>query len=64
MIVCVCRAISDRDIRAAAEAGAERCADVFRCRDTEPQCGSCVGMIVDLLREAANGRGAAIGCAR
>ncbi|MBL8671011.1 MAG: (2Fe-2S)-binding protein [Alphaproteobacteria bacterium] len=64
MIVCVCRAISDRDIRAAAEAGAERCADVFRCRDTEPQCGSCVGMIVDLLRETSHGRSAAMAVTR
>ncbi|MBL8669896.1 MAG: (2Fe-2S)-binding protein [Alphaproteobacteria bacterium] len=64
MIVCVCRAISDRDIQSAAAAGAERCADIFRCRDTEPQCGSCVGIIVDLLRESAQVRGTALACAR
>ncbi|WP_374445148.1 bacterioferritin-associated ferredoxin [Stella sp.] len=49
MIVCSCRVISDREIRAAMADGARRCGDVFRRCGSGPQCGSCVPLIREML---------------
>jgi len=49
MIVCSCRVIRDRDIQAAAEAGATRCAEVFRCLGTTPNCGRCAPNMRNVL---------------
>lgn len=49
MIVCSCRVIRDRDIQAAAEAGATRCAEVFRCHGTTANCGRCAPHMREVL---------------
>ena len=51
MIVCLCAGISDRDVHAAAAAGARRCADVFRSKERLPRCGACVDLIRNILCE-------------
>ncbi len=53
MIVCSCRVISDREIRAAAAAGARRCGDIFRRCGMAPQCGTCLPMIREMLAVTA-----------
>lgn len=52
MIICVCRRISDHEIRAAACAGATCCTQVFGGKGTMPQCGSCLDAMGDILDEA------------
>lgn len=49
MIVCSCRVLRDRDIQAAAEAGATRCAEVFRCHGTTANCGRCAPHMREVL---------------
>jgi bacterioferritin-associated ferredoxin len=51
MIVCVCRRLSDRDIRARVLAGAASPAEVFSACGTAPNCGSCVGDMHELISE-------------
>lgn len=53
MIICSCRVISDREIRAAAAAGARRCGDIFRRCGNAPQCGTCLPMIREMLAAGA-----------
>lgn len=53
MIVCVCRRLSDRDVRARVAAGAASPAEVFRACGTAPNCGSCVGDMRELISECA-----------
>ncbi len=52
MYLCLCRAISDRDVAALARAGACTVAQVFKAKDTKPNCGSCIHHIRDALDEA------------
>lgn len=52
MIVCLCAEISDREIRAAAAAGARHCAEIFRCKQRAPRCGSCLETIRMMLGDA------------
>jgi bacterioferritin-associated ferredoxin len=54
MIICSCRVISDREIRAAAAAGARRCGDIFRRCGNAPQCGTCLPMIREMLAAGAD----------
>jgi len=42
MYLCVCRALSDRQVRQAVIEGAETVGAVFRACGTAPQCGSCM----------------------
>ena len=41
MYLCICRAIRDRDVDAAVQAGARKPSDVFRACGKSPQCGTC-----------------------
>jgi bacterioferritin-associated ferredoxin len=52
MIVCLCNALSDRDVRDAAARGACRPSQVYRDCNCRPDCGKCAGMMRDLIREA------------
>ena len=51
MILCLCRAISDRDVAAFARAGACTVAQVFKAKGCKPNCGSCIGHIRESLDE-------------
>lgn len=52
MYVCICNAVSDRTIRAAAASGAsfEALAEETGCSDC---CGSCTGLAHEIFDEAA-----------
>jgi bacterioferritin-associated ferredoxin len=53
MILCLCHGLSDRQIRAACgrpEIGAVSC--VYRHFGCRPQCGKCVPLVRDMLRDA------------
>ncbi len=52
MIVCLCRAKSDRDVARAIDDGAASIADLQRC-GIGTDCGSCHGMLRMMLAEAA-----------
>ena len=57
MYVCVCRGITDRDIRNAVADGARSVADVARLLGAGTGCGGCHDFTRDLIQEA---RGAAM----
>jgi bacterioferritin-associated ferredoxin len=68
VIVCLCRRVSDRAIRAAVEAGAHTVEAVGRATGAGTDCGGCRGAIVAMI--AAGGTpaearaGACPGCPR
>ena len=52
MYLCLCRAISDRDVATYARAGASTVAQVFKAKGCKPNCGACIGHIRSSLDEA------------
>jgi bacterioferritin-associated ferredoxin len=52
MYVCLCNVVTDRDVRACCNADAT-VSGVFRALGAAPQCGKCVPMVRDMLRQAA-----------
>jgi bacterioferritin-associated ferredoxin len=51
MYVCICHAVSDRELRRKAEEGSTpSAAHYFRSRGVRPRCGKCVGDIHALLK--------------
>ncbi len=61
MIVCVCNAIREEEIRKAARNGAPCALTAFRSVDCEPQCGHCLPYarkIIDEERAAQFAMGA------
>lgn len=68
MYVCLCNALTDRQIRAAIEQGGARTpAQVFRRLGCAPRCGKCLPMVVQMTRsvedDIAEGEPALV-CAR
>jgi len=55
MIVCLCNALSDRQLTEAVTKGARRPADVYAKCACKAQCGTCTRTILALLRELAGG---------
>ncbi|MFA5969364.1 MAG: (2Fe-2S)-binding protein [Sphingomonas sp.] len=56
MVVCVCNAIRERDVRAAARAGATSACEAYRSLGRQAKCGQCVTYarsIIDSERAAA-----------
>jgi len=53
MYVCICNAITDKQIRQAAETGARNLWDLQKQLGVATQCGSCKEMASDILRETA-----------
>jgi len=56
MLVCVCNAIREHDVRAAARAGAATTSDAYRALGRRPKCGQCISYareIIDSERAAA-----------
>lgn len=51
MYVCLCHAVTDRDIRAAVCNGAARMADLARELGVATQCGSCACQANQLRKE-------------
>lgn len=56
MYVCICRAINEKKIKAAVDAGADRPAAVFRAHGCRPNCGACLTDMQSVIRDAAAGR--------
>ena len=52
MYVCVCNAITDRDICAQAACERSTVAMIYRSLGTKPKCGKCVPLVRQLLRQA------------
>lgn len=42
MYVCMCNALRDRDVAAAAEAGARTAVDAYSALGARPRCGRCL----------------------
>jgi bacterioferritin-associated ferredoxin len=53
MYVCICNAITDADVRTAEEQGAVTETQVFAYYGAEPQCGSCVCFMRDMMGSCA-----------
>lgn len=51
MYVCICNAITDRHVQAAATAGATRPKEVFAACGCDAQCATCTREILALLRQ-------------
>jgi bacterioferritin-associated ferredoxin len=51
VFVCLCNALTDRDIHSAAEQCC-KVSEVYRCHGVTPDCGKCVPFIRDALRAA------------
>jgi bacterioferritin-associated ferredoxin len=52
MYICLCNALTDRDVRAKSGEGCS-VSMVYRSLGCEPQCGKCVPFVRQMLREAA-----------
>ncbi len=53
MYVCVCNAITEKQIRQAARSGASNLWDLQRDLGVASNCGSCMETAMDILREDA-----------
>jgi bacterioferritin-associated ferredoxin len=51
MYVCLCKGVSDRTVKACIREGADTVSEVGRACGAGTDCGSCRGMIRDLLEE-------------
>ena len=51
MIVCICNAIAEDELRAAARAGAPCPRSAYAHLGCEPQCGTCLCYAKDLIDE-------------
>lgn len=51
MYICICHAVTDRDIRACIEDGATSMRDLRNCLGVGTQCGKCASHVRDLLKE-------------
>lgn len=49
MYVCICNALKDKEIAAAAQGEARCVADVFRSCGRRPQCGKCLPDVAEIL---------------
>jgi bacterioferritin-associated ferredoxin len=50
MYVCICNALTDKQIRRAVCSGACRTSEVYRHLDCVPRCGKCVAEVLDVVR--------------
>jgi bacterioferritin-associated ferredoxin len=60
MYVCLCNALTDRDVRAHSTGGCS-VSMVYRSLGCEPQCGKCVPYVRQMLRQNAASEGDAGG---
>lgn len=55
MIVCICSAFNEKKVHQALDAGARTTGSVFRHLGHTVQCGKCVPMVRDMVRERCRG---------
>lgn len=56
MYVCVCLAVSDKEVREAIEGGCDSRHAVTRACGAGGDCGACHGMIEDMIEDHLDGR--------
>ena len=56
MIVCVCNAITEKEVREAARKGARTPEAAYAMLDCEPQCGCCLHYAQEMIDEEAGKR--------
>ena len=54
MYVCLCNALTDRDLRPHTLGGSPSVSMVYRACGCQPQCGKCVPFIRQMLRDGAD----------
>ncbi len=54
MYVCLCNALTDRDVRPHAAAGDVSVSMVYQACGCRPQCGKCVPYVRQMLREGGD----------
>jgi bacterioferritin-associated ferredoxin len=59
MYICLCNGFTDGKVRMVARRGECSVAEVYRALGCKPQCGKCVPLVRDLIRETADSRMAA-----
>ncbi len=52
MYVCICNALKDKELEAAARDNSGTVADVFRRCGRKPQCGKCLPEIAQMIEDA------------
>lgn len=52
MFVCVCNAVTERDVHEAIEAGASTVEEVAYCTGAGTRCGTCVSVVAAMLERA------------
>jgi bacterioferritin-associated ferredoxin len=57
MYVCICRAVTDKQVKATIHAGADTVEAVTRACGAGGDCGGCQGMIEDMIDEHGDVRG-------
>jgi bacterioferritin-associated ferredoxin len=53
MYICLCNGFTDGKVRTIAQRGDCSVAEVYRALGCKPQCGKCVPLVRDLIRETA-----------
>ena len=53
MFICLCNGLTDRDVRAQCDSGGCSVSMVYRGLGCEPQCGKCVPLVRQMVREAS-----------
>lgn len=51
MYICLCNALTDRDVKTAIQTGASSVSNVYKAHQCKPQCGKCSCSIRNLIRE-------------
>jgi bacterioferritin-associated ferredoxin len=51
MYVCVCKAVTDRDIKRAVNEGASTVAEVMECTGAGTSCGTCIAEIAEVVED-------------
>ncbi|MCF8466015.1 MAG: (2Fe-2S)-binding protein [Sneathiella sp.] len=54
MYICLCNALTDRDVKSAVSLGAQRIANVYEMLGAAPQCAKCSTHIRDIIRETTD----------
>ncbi|MEM8987443.1 MAG: (2Fe-2S)-binding protein [Pseudomonadota bacterium] len=60
MYVCICRALNEKQVEAAALGGAKRAAAVFKAHGCRPNCGLCLKDMQTVIDSASRAEGPAI----
>ncbi|MEO9470415.1 (2Fe-2S)-binding protein [Parasphingorhabdus sp.] len=50
MVVCVCNAIKEKDLRAAVRSGSEKPSDVYAELGRKPKCGQCLSFAQTIIK--------------